>query len=146
MLKMRKVNDGLGDAVSEALGLTDFGPTRTQQSAKDETDINGIVKRFKVTGIPPRSGIRTPTYGDFNGIGDFRDAMDAINVAKRSFAELPSAVRKRFGNDPQLFLEFCSEEENFPEMRKLGLAVPEKEPEKEVIQKVEVVNPTTPVS
>ena len=41
----------------------------------------------------------------------------------------------------KFFLEFCADENNFDELRKLGLAVPKADPPKEIIQKVEVVNP-----
>lgn len=116
---------------------------RTQQSQAAETDINLIVKRFKVTGVMPQ-GIRRPTYGDFNGISDFRTAMDAIIQAEKAFDSLPSEVRNRFRNDPALFVDFCSDEKNLEEMRKLGLAVPETKPEP---MKVEVVNqPTAPAA
>lgn len=118
---------------------------RTQQSHAAETDINGIVKRFKVTGAVPQ-GVRVPTYGDFTGVSDFRSAMDAIVAAEKSFAAMPAAVRSRFGNDPATFVEFCSDPKNLPEMRKFGLAVPEKEPEKPL--EVRVMNPpevTSPV-
>jgi len=98
---------------------------RTQQAHAAETDINGIVKRFKVTGVIPQ-GVRTPSYGDFDGITDFRSAMDAIIAAEKSFMAMPSAVRSRFGNDPAEFVSFCSNPENLDEMRKWGLAVPPK--------------------
>ena len=37
---------------------------------------------------------------------------------------MPADVRARFNNDPALFVDFCSDEANLDEMRKLGLAVP----------------------
>lgn len=98
---------------------------RTQQSQAAETDINLIVKRFKVTGLLPQ-GVRIPTYGDFDGVSDFRSAMDAIIAAEKSFMAMPSAVRSRFGNDPAEFVKFCSNPDNLEEMRKWGLAVPKK--------------------
>lgn len=111
---------------------------RTQQSHAPETDINGIVKRFKVTGVIPE-GVRRPTYGDFDGVTDFRTAMDAILAAEKSFSAMPSDVRARFGNDPALFVEFCNDENNLEEMRKLGLAVPAKAPPEPL--EVRVMNP-----
>lgn len=100
---------------------------RTQQSQAAETDINGIVRRFKVTGVVPQ-GVRVPTYGDFTGVSDFRSAMDAIIAAEKSFMSMSSDVRSRFGNDPATFVEFCSDPKNLDEMRKFGLAVPPKAP------------------
>lgn len=102
------------------------GPTKTQQQFREEADINTIVRRFKVTGLAPQ-GVRVPQYGDFTAAVDFRQSMDAIRAAQISFMAMPAKVRERFGNDPQSFLEFCSDANNLDEMRKLGLAVPKKE-------------------
>lgn len=112
--------------------------SRTQQSQAAGTDINKIVKDFKVTGFMPQ-GVRVPKYGDFEGIEDFRGAMDAILQAQKSFAAMSAEVRKKFQNDPQLFLEFCADPANLDEMRKMGLAVPAKEKPKPV--EVIVTNP-----
>lgn len=118
--------------------------SRTQQSQADETDINGIVRRFRVTGILPQ-GVRRPTYGDFDGVSDFRTAMDAMLAAQKSFNSMPSEVRDRFQNDPQRFVEFCSDENNIEEMRKFGLAVPA--PPKAAPVEVRVMNePTAPAA
>lgn len=99
-------------------------PSVAVQSQKDDADINSIMKRFGQTGMLP-SNVRAPTYGDFTSAGDFRSAMDSVRAAKESFMEMPAEVRKRFGNDPQLFVEFCSDEKNLKEMREMGLAIPE---------------------
>lgn len=112
-------------AVSDETGLKCEDESLTLQSQAQEADINVIVKRFNVTGVLP-SGIRMPTYGDFTGVADYREALDAVNAAERSFMELPAAVRKRFDNDPAAFVDFCSDPANLEEARKLGLAVPEK--------------------
>lgn len=100
------------------------GKSRVQQHMKDEADINTIVRRFGVTGQLPVN-VKVPSYETFDDVFDFRSAMDAVVEAERSFAAMPWDVRKRFANDPQQFVEFCSDERNLPEMRKLGLAVPE---------------------
>jgi len=106
--------------------------SRTIQSAKDECDINVIVKRFGVTGVVP-ANVRPAMYGDFLGISDYRSALDAVRLANEDFMQLSSDVRDRFHNDPQEFLEFCSKSENLAEMRKMGLAVPEVPPVEPVI-------------
>ena len=94
------------------------------QSAKDESDINTIVRRFGLTGVLP-SGVRQPTYGDFVGVSDYQSALAVIESADESFYAMPADVRARFGNDPAQFVDFCSDPANLSEMRKLGLAVPE---------------------
>lgn len=94
------------------------------QSARDETDINVIVRRYGVTGMLPQVAV-PPSYGDFDGVFDFQSAMNLVVAAQHSFASLDAGVRKRFGNDPAEFVKFCEDRDNLPEMRKMGLAIPE---------------------
>lgn len=93
------------------------------QSQKDDADINVIVERFGITGQLPQSAV-LPRYEDFDEIFDYRTAMDAVVAADRAFLALPAKIRARFGNDPQQFVEFCSDAENLPELRRMGLAKP----------------------
>lgn len=95
-------------------------PSLTQQNFKDEVDINVLLERFRVTGQMPQ-GVVLPTYGDFTGLSDYRTALDAVNRARDSFMMLPANLRARFGNDPQAFLDFVSDESNRAEAEKLGL-------------------------
>lgn len=113
------------DANSDNSGFSSDLPSMTVQSQREEADINVLVKRFGVTGMLPQVPV-PPTYGDFSMAGDYRQALDQINLARLSFSRLAPEVRRRFGNDPALFVEFCMDPENLPEMRKMGLAVPEK--------------------
>lgn len=99
--------------------------SRAIQSQRDEADINTIVKRFGVTGQLPQN-VRAPTYGDFDTVMTYQDAQNAIIAANKSFMAMSADVRKRFDNDPAKFVEFCSDSKNLDEMRKLGLAKPEK--------------------
>lgn len=111
------------DDVSRETGLICDDPSLAVQSERDECDINTIVKRFGLTGELP-SGVRRPSYGDFVGVSDYREALEVIQQADDSFMTMPADVRARFKNDPALFVDFCSDEANIEEMRKLGLAVP----------------------
>lgn len=110
-------------AHSDLYGLECKDPSMAVQSQKAEADINNIVRDFGVTGILPQ-GVKIPTYGDFTGVNDYRSALEAIESAKNSFMAMSAETRKRFDNDPQQFVEFCSDSRNLEEMRKLGLAVP----------------------
>lgn len=110
--------------------LDRFSISLTVQSGKEEADINTLVKRFGLTGQLPQN-IRVPLTGDFTDAFDFRTAMDAIRLAETSFAAMPADVRRRFANDPSLFVDFATELSsdgktlaNLDELRKLGLAVP----------------------
>lgn len=95
------------------------------QDAAEEADINTIVRRFGITGQLPND-VRPPQYGDFTGVSDYQEALNAVLEADRAFMTMPADVRARFQNDPALFVDFCSNPDNLVEMRKLGLAVPEK--------------------
>lgn len=94
----------------------------TQQSFKDDCDINVIVRRFGVTGQLPQS-VRVPSYGDFTAVTDFHSAMNVIIEAQNAFMEMPAEVRERFRNDPGAFVAFASDPANAEEARKLGLVV-----------------------
>lgn len=110
-------------AAADECCVKDFGPKLTLDSQKEEADINVILKRFGITGQLP-TGVRVPTYGDFTEVRDYKSAMDAIALANSSFMEMPADIRAEFQNDPQRFVEFCSDEKNLPRMREIGLAVP----------------------
>lgn len=108
------------DAVSFASGLSCPEPTMAQQQFRDETDINTIVERFGITGQLP-TNVRMPQYGDFLEVVDFHTAQNAIRQAEESFMTLPANIRERFGHDPAAFVDFCSDDANLDEARKLGL-------------------------
>lgn len=118
-------NYDMDEASAESGLFTDLevDPSRTVQSQKDEADINVIVRNFGLTGTVP-GNYRPPLLEDFNEVVDFHSAMNAVKAAERSFMQVPAELRARFGNDPQRFVEFCSDEANLDEMRKLGLANP----------------------
>ena len=50
------------------------GVSRTQQSFRDECDINNILRKFNVTGQLPIGSVQ-PQYGDFSGITDYQSAL-----------------------------------------------------------------------
>lgn len=115
------------DELSDATGLECLDPSRTIQSQAADADINTIVRNFGLTGRVPEN-IRTPSYGDFEGVDDFRSALEAVRAAEEAFLQVPAEIRLRFDNDPQRYLEFCTDLNNLPEMRKLGLAKPLPDP------------------
>jgi len=106
-------------ASDEAVG-PEPGISLTIQSMAEEADINNLMYRYGITGKMPENP-RVPTYGDFSGINDYRTAIEAVREADHAFMEIPAQIRSKFDNDPQKFLEFCSNETNRPEMQQLGL-------------------------
>ena len=120
------------DEASNASSLSVFEPSLALQSELEATDINTILKRFGITGQLPTS-VRAPQYGDFTGVSDYQSALQAIQLAEDSFSELPADVRERFGNNPQAFVDFCSDEANRAEAERIGLVMPKAEIIKEPI-------------
>lgn len=119
MFVRQPYNYDMNEASDES-GLKCLDKSRTQQKFKDEVDINTIAKRFGLTGELP-SNVPMVLQGDFTNVTDFHGAMELIVQARESFDAQPAAVRARFDNDPQKFLDFVSEKENLDEAIKLGL-------------------------
>jgi phage internal scaffolding protein len=101
-------------------------PSRTDQSAKEECDINNIVDQYMATGLITHLNANSPQYGDATGI-DFQNSMELILHAQEQFGELPSDVRKYFNNDPGAFLDFAQDPSNHETLVELGLATPRPE-------------------
>lgn len=95
------------------------GPSKTDQSFKDDCDVNLILKRFMKTGqrLPQVTG----KYNDISEVPNLADALTQLNEAQHAFDNLPSFVRKRFGNSPVELVNFLKDPQNFEEGVKLGL-------------------------
>lgn len=108
----------------------------TQQSAKDECDINKIVERAKRGAeIPFRD--REPIYGDFTQIPtDLRQCLVEVKKAETAFMSLDAHVRARFSNDPVLLLDFLNNPQNRDEAIKLGLVAAPEPTEEPVVKPV----------
>ncbi|AXH77870.1 MAG: internal scaffolding protein [Microviridae sp.] len=142
MFKVPFFRSGFNDdslIVSDSTGLRCDDVSLAVQAAAEECDINTIVRRFGLSGELP-SGLVAPTYGDFTGVVDYRSAIDAVRSADDAFMQMPAAVRSRFDNDPQGFVEFCSNPDNRDEMLSLGLIESPKpsEPVQPVVASAEV--------
>lgn len=116
---------------------------KTQQNFKDECDINTIVNNFLKTGELPEN-IKLPQYVDYEGIFDFRTAMETLMKAEEAFMELPAPLRAEFDNSPQAFLEFCTNPNNKDALKAKGLLKPEPVPEVKEPMLVKVVPDTPP--
>lgn len=103
-------------------------PSLARQSEKDQCDINLIIKRFEKTGILP-SPTRQPIWADTTTLPDFREMMDTVTRGTAAFERLPAQVRDYFSNDPARFYEFAADEQNIPELRRLGILPEDTPPE-----------------
>lgn len=93
----------------------------TKQAFKGEADINTIMARYQSTGEMPALNEVAPQYLDASEGFDFQSMQDKVLEARALFQQLPSRLRNRFGNEPQLFLEYVRDPGNLAEMRELGL-------------------------
>lgn len=96
----------------------------TDQSFRDECDINTIMARYQSTGELPLLNTQEGQWLDVTEM-DFQEHMNFIIEAQGLFDALPSDIRDRFGNDPGAFLGFVSDESNRSEVAKMGLLTPE---------------------
>lgn len=138
MSKLKIVAFGDRTRVRQETGETSL----TQQSLAAETDINAIMRKYEKTGVITHVARYAGEYGDFSGVPDYKTGLERIMAADEMFASLPARIRDRFGNDPANFIEFATNPENLPELRKMGLAPEEAPPPKP--QLVQVVEPPEP--
>jgi phage internal scaffolding protein len=96
-------------------------PSLTKQSFVDECDINQIIERARNGADISHLNARSPQFGDFSNIPDYRSACDVVNRANSMFMELDARVRERFANDPGRMLEFMRDPANREDCVKLGL-------------------------
>lgn len=130
------------DAVSNSTGLACLDESLTDQSGKDDADINTLVRRFGLTGHIPVLD-RVPLQSDFVQLTDYHSALNALIAADETFMSLPADLRSRFDHDAGKFVEFCSNPDNRDELLNLGLIDKVVEP---VPMKVEVVNKAEPAA
>jgi len=109
------------DELSYVTGVECTDPSLTDQSGAKDADINVMMERMGVTGQIPMLD-KVPLNYDFDKVIDFRTAMEAVVTAREMFMNVPAKLRQRFNDDPQEFVDFCSNPANIEELRSLGLA------------------------
>lgn len=108
-------------AASDESGLKCEDPSLTQQSAKDDCDINVILSRM-ARGVEPPLSDRQPVFADVTASPDsYHEAMNIVIAAQEAFGSLDAKVRARFDNDPAQVLAFLDDDANRDEAIKLGL-------------------------
>lgn len=112
----------------------------TQQSGREDADINVIIERAKRGAVPPVGRSAAPMYGDFTEVPtDLRDVLVMVKRADDLFMSLDPFVRRRFNNDPAEMLDFLNDSRNRDEAVKLGLV---KAPVEPVVPAAPVVTPS----
>lgn len=102
-------------------------PSLTQQEFKESCDINNILAKFSVQAqalgvsvsqlMPQDQG----TYGDFSNLDDFQTAQNKIAFLNDQFSNLPSDVRRKFGDDLNTFMSALSDPNRIDELGDLGV-------------------------
>lgn len=118
---IKKIDPNTGEEVKIDTKIYCEDEHLTQQSAKDECDMNLIVAAAKRGADIKHVTTRQPMYGDFTNLPDYREALTIVNQARDAFMGLDAFVRERFGNDPARMLDFLSDDKNREEAIKLGL-------------------------
>lgn len=119
----------------------------TEQSHVKEVDINAIVKRHGVDLIAQTSHLQSDNFSmDDIPTNDFQEAMLLVTKAQQNFDALPSKLRKRFENNPAIYLDFVRDPDNADELVSLGLATrpPENQPIEVIVTNPVETNPETP--
>lgn len=98
------------------------GISKTDQSFKDECDVNFIVRNFMKTGQITHLRHVKGINADLSHVGDFHETMNFLTSAQQHFESLPSHIRARFGNSPSELVAFLQDPKNADEAVKLGLA------------------------
>ena len=94
------------------LGDKDYSDGRTKQSFKDETDINKILRKAQKAGTLSHLQRHGAVYADFSDVPDLLTAHNRIKQGQEMFSELPSEVKKEFGNDMFAFFEYVNDPAN----------------------------------
>lgn len=102
--------------------ITPVGKTsRTKQSFKDDCDINLIVKRHASTGLWDHLAPVPATYGDFTASRELLAAVELVDQANASFAELPAEVRRLCDNQAVNLLYGLADEASYEMLVDAGL-------------------------
>lgn len=91
----------------------------TQQSFKDDADLNVIARRFGLNDIPIGQ-IDPSVFRDTTNDPDLVDVLEAQREARDAFMSLPAKLRRRFHNSPKELWDFVTDPENAEEAIRLG--------------------------
>ncbi len=105
-----------------------YGPGRTKQSYKNETDINKIMARADKAGTISHLQKFEGVYGDFSDT-DFHGMTQKLTQGREIFDELPAELRQEFGQSPAAFFAYVNDPKNVDNLREKlpSLAAPGKQ-------------------
>lgn len=85
--------------ISRQQTLCDDWESLTRQDQAHLVNINNIYAKTQRGEFPMGASV-LPSYGEFDGITRYDEALDLIRDAQEAFMSLPADVRKKHGNDP----------------------------------------------
>ena len=138
-MKTEKIPFRTGYSPQLRVSFETTGNSRTKQSFKNECDVNNILKNYNKTGVMPEN-FNPGEYRDLDGT-DYQEYMQTVASANSMFEELPSALRKRFKNDPAQLLSFVHDDKNVDEAHKLGLLRDDYQPPEIMISPPQTAQP-----
>lgn len=95
-------------------------PSRTNQSFKEQSDVNNIMRQYQKTGELPLSK-KIGQYLDGTTVPEYQQAIQTVMDANSAFEQLPAKLRDRFNNDPAKLLAFVQDPSNRDEAVFLGI-------------------------
>lgn len=99
------------------------GPSDTDQSFKDDCDVNVIIDKFTKTGHLTHLAKHQGFYQDVSEYRDLAESMQVVTEAQAAFDALPAELRSRFSNSPVQMVNFLDDPRNDQEAIALGLKI-----------------------
>lgn len=90
----------------------------TEQHHGGVTNIQKMLRDQMLAGMNPEA---RPHYGDISTIESFEDVQNRVKHGEQKFMELPSFIRKKFNNNPAVYLDFIFNDNNYDEAVEMGL-------------------------
>lgn len=104
----------------DAAATINLEESLTQQSFREDADLNVLARRFGLSDIPV--GTYDPdAFRDTTNDPELAELLDIQRNAKNQFLALPAKLRKRFHNSPNELWAFVTDPENAEEALRLGL-------------------------
>ncbi len=101
------------------VGKLVYGPGRTKQAFKNETDINKILAKAQKTGAISHLAKYQGEYVNFADVDDLLTAHTRLARGQEIFSALPSEVRKEFNQDLGAFFNYVNDPENKDRLKTL---------------------------
>lgn len=128
MVKFRNVYSAREESRDDKKAIVFTENSLTDQNFKEETDVNMILAKYKVTRNLAVLGLGAdgqplgnPKYGDdYADIGTYQECLEVVTQAEEQFMQLPGSIRKEFGNTPEGMLKWLQDPANYERGVELG--------------------------